>query len=242
MEFTYKAYLDLINLVKSNGYMISDYDKYDNHEKSVILRHDVDMSLEKAKEFSEIENENGVSSTYFILLTSDFYNIFSKKSNELIKQIITDGNSIGLHFDETRYNCSTVSDIENKILEEKNILENYLEIEINSVSMHRPSKLVLDNDIQVEGLINTYAKEFFTDIKYVSDSRMNWRENVEDVIVSNTNNKIQLLTHAFWYNETNIPIKDIFIQHFKKTRRNEYNKFDDNIKLFDDIIKYSEIR
>lgn len=103
MKFTYEAYENMILSLKKNNYEIVDYKNYEGKERIVILRHDVDFSLEKALEMAELENKLNVSAIYFVLLSTDFYNVASKKSIEIIKKIINSGGTIGLHFDEQKY-------------------------------------------------------------------------------------------------------------------------------------------
>lgn len=57
----------MIGLLREKGYSFADYLNYSNFNKAVILRHDVDFSLEKALEMAEIEKKEEVQSTYFIL-------------------------------------------------------------------------------------------------------------------------------------------------------------------------------
>ncbi len=103
MDFTYSGYKDLIQKIRNNDFEIIKYTETGQYEKEVILRHDVDVSLEKALEFAYFEAELNIQSTYYILLSSNLYNIMSKKSTECIKKIYEFGHSIGLHFDETKY-------------------------------------------------------------------------------------------------------------------------------------------
>ena len=58
-------------------------------DRVVILRHDIDYSLDKAVALAELERELGVSSTYFVLLTSEFYNLLSKDNLSKISKIGT---------------------------------------------------------------------------------------------------------------------------------------------------------
>ncbi len=61
--------------------MYYNFDKlYSSGKRYLILRHDVDFSVDRALELAKIENNYGISSTYFFLLHSDFYNIFEKDS------------------------------------------------------------------------------------------------------------------------------------------------------------------
>lgn len=102
MRFTFNAYNELINKLRENEYTIANYHNYKKTEKCAILRHDVDYSMEKALIMAEYEKSIDVKSTYFLLLTSDFYNVLSHKNQKYIHKIIECGHDIGLHFDESR--------------------------------------------------------------------------------------------------------------------------------------------
>lgn len=87
MEFTYSSYENLLRLFRKNGYYFSSYHSYNAYEKPVILRHDIDFDIGKAVILAELENSLGVCSTYFVLLTSSFYNVLASDSVRLIKRI-----------------------------------------------------------------------------------------------------------------------------------------------------------
>lgn len=70
-----------------NEYRIQNYHDPENMGKYVILRHDIDYSLDSALALARVEQKLGVSSTYFVLLTSDFYNPASKGSLEKLRAI-----------------------------------------------------------------------------------------------------------------------------------------------------------
>lgn len=88
MEFTYSAYRNLIKLLHNHGYKICGYTDYDVSEKSAILRHDIDTSVDKAVDMAYVEQDEGVSATYFILISTDFYNINSQKTSEALKKFL----------------------------------------------------------------------------------------------------------------------------------------------------------
>lgn len=148
MEFTFHEYRAILDALKRHDYKFSNYDNWSDNEKSVILRHDVDISLEKAFEMAEFENAYGVFSTYFILITGDFYNAFNKRSRQLIKKIKDLGMEIGLHFDETIYMPDT--DIVAAIKNEIRVMEQMLDIKVKSVSMHIPSQKTLKANYAIE--------------------------------------------------------------------------------------------
>lgn len=190
--------------------------------KVFILRHDIDFSLDKALEIARLEKNLNVKSTYFVLLTSDFYNVFSKKTVNLLNEMIHFGHEIGLHFDEKRYQIEDVKDLEKYIEYESNILGELLGRVVKVVSMHRPSDWVLKGNFRIKSYINAYSKEFLYNYKYLSDSRMHWREDVMAIINSGKYNRLHILTHPFWYASVNGNLQSrikSFIDQAKEDRR-----------------------
>lgn len=241
MEFTYEAYENMIKTIKSSGYKFYLYNEVDDCERFVILRHDVDFDLDKAVELAQLENKLGVNSTYFILVSTNFYNAFSKSSIEKINRIKSLGHKIGLHFDEQRYKIYSIEDIKRFISYESKILSDLLDEPINVVSMHRPSKLVLENDIELNGLINSYSPFFFKKMKYVSDSRMHWRENVMDIITCNEYDRIHILTHSFWYSNNNESIEYKLKSFLNNSVIEKYNYMNENFKNLDEFISKEDL-
>lgn len=240
--FTYEFYIKLINLLKEHNYVFSDYMDCNNSNKTVILRHDIDNSIDKALELAEVEAGQGVKSTYFVLLTSPFYNIFQKNNREKIKKIKSLGHDIGLHFDEENYDDSEMRfGIENLIYNEITAMESALDIKVFSVSMHRPSKKTLESEYEFDRVINSYGKKFFKEYKYLSDSRRRWREDIVNVIKSGEYTKIHLLTHAFWYNSNNISLRESVESFIRKAGYERYDSYKDNFTNLEDIIERDEL-
>ena len=244
MEFTYKDYALLIEKIRAAGYKFADYENYDEFDKSLILRHDVDYNIQKTIKMAEIESQKNISATYFVLLTSDFYNLFSKESESILKKLLKLGHKIGLHFDEKRYNISFDSweeQITDLIKNELHLLSDLIGIDVMAVSMHRPSQQTLNSNLIIgKGIINSYDKEFFKNIKYISDSRMKWKENIIRILESGKYKKIQLLTHPFWYHDEPLEMKKIiedFIYCREEIAAHRYKVFENNITQLSDILK-----
>jgi len=222
MEFTYEGYISFLSLLRKNGYEIyGDYndDECESGKKICVLRHDVDFSLDKAEEMAAIEKDNGISSVYFFMLTGNYYNSFSKRGCEIINNIRQFGHSIGLHFDETVYygeSDLTREEYIELIKREASMLEYTIGSEVKMVSMHEPSQRFLKMNLAIPGMINVYSDIFFQKYKYLSDSRMKWKENIEDVVKSNLYSRIQLLTHPFWYHKNELSRKDILKEFVSK--------------------------
>lgn len=202
MQFTYEYYTAMLKKLHMQGYHFKNYHNWQETDRSVILRHDVDNNLKKAALLSEIEKSTfpeGVQATYFILVSTNFYNIHSLDSRKQLQKIIQNGGIIGLHFDETQYTMANEREMQNRICEEADILSAVSGEKINIVSMHRPSQKFLSAEMDFPGIINSYGETYFKDMKYLSDSRRHWRENAEKIIGDALYPRLHILTHPFWY-------------------------------------------
>lgn len=244
MQFSYSSYINLMQLLQEMGYRIVSYDNFSNYDKCAIIRHDVDFRLQDAVELAKIEKRSNIESTYFLLLTSDFYNVFSLNSKRAIDEIVQCGHDIGLHFDEARYLGKTayLNYIKDKILEEADVLSRAVGMPVTKVSMHRPSKKIIDSNLEVAGMVNTYNHMFFTEFKYFSDSRHLWREPIEDIIKSKQYDKFQILIHPFWYGNKEIGIEEAVQSFINSANIERYQFMNQNISDLQDIVKVDQIR
>lgn len=243
MQFTYSAYKNLIQSLQENGYAISSYKNWKNETYSAILRHDIDNDIEKALCLARIEKELGIKSTYFVLVTSDFYNVFSAKNKKRLNAILDCGHDIGLHFDEVRYSeIRTSVEAKDRILEEARILSNAIEKSVEVVSMHRPSKMMLEADLEIPGMINSYGQTFFNEFKYLSDSRRRWREPIDEIVKAKKYKRLHILTHAIWYNEDEMDIHDTIYAFINSGNLERYKTEQENITDIQNIMAEYEIR
>ena len=83
----YKSLYD--NLKNAKPLMLS------SNTKQILLRHDVDHSIDTALLLSHFEKEKKISSTYFILHTAEYFH--NEKTLDKIKKIIDNGHEVGLH-------------------------------------------------------------------------------------------------------------------------------------------------
>ena len=240
MEFTYDAYSNMIIKLKDKGYSFSGYEESYKFSKCVILRHDIDYSIDKAVELANLEYKLGIKSTYFVLLSSPFYNIISNPIAERLRKISALGHDIGLHFDEMNYDKDYYAKnggVKNVVLNEIRLMEQILKMEIKSVSMHRPSKETLEANYSFGKIVNSYGHEFFKSYKYISDSRKRWRENIDEIIELNKFDKLHILTHAFWYNYVNETIEETISKFIADAIEDRYNMLNDNISDLEEIVK-----
>lgn len=247
MEFTYDAYRSLLYLLRTRGYVFTDYHRYAENARCVILRHDIDQSLKDAVRLAELEAEEDVHSTWFVLLRTDFYNPASAASQQALRRIRSLGHEIGLHFDEMAYSvergtgtCAS-SSVEELICHEAGILADICGCPVTTVSMHRPSKATLEADLRIPGMVNSYGQTFFHDFKYLSDSRRRWREPVEEIIRGGEYDRLHILTHAFWYHDTPRSAAETIADFVRIAPHERYLGMRDNIRDLEAVLREEEI-
>lgn len=203
--FSYEDYKKIIRIIKSTErYM--DYHKALTSDKFILMRHDVEYSVERAYELAKVESSMDFTSTFFFQWTNNSYNILSRKNKDLIKDMHERGHTIGLHF--ALNGMTDMEQIRKQIAKEMEILNSMFEFKIDTFSIHRPSKDVLRENIKLPGIINAYQDEFFTfaenvtentpvSVKYLSDANHIWRYGYPDEKNILENDKVQILTHPF---------------------------------------------
>ena len=203
--FSYEDYKKIIRIIKSTErYM--DYHEALTSEKFILMRHDVEYSVERAYELAKVESSMDFTSTFFFQWTNNSYNILSRKNKDLIKDMHERGHTIGLHF--ALNGMTDMEQIRKQIAKEMDILNSMFEFKIDTFSIHRPSKDALRENIKLPGIINAYQDEFFTfaenvtentpvSVKYLSDANHIWRYGYPDEKNILENDKVQILTHPF---------------------------------------------
>lgn len=236
MEFTYKSYEELLYKITTN-YHVVDYHNYRNVKYPCILRHDIDMWVDQAINIARIEQSVGIKATYFVLLNSGFYNPAFSNVKRSIYELLCAGHEIGLHFDEAQYpDCDDERKIKEYVYYEADLLGREIGQEVRTVSMHRPSLKTLEADYVFDGIINSYSKVFLKDFKYLSDSRMRWREPVEEFATSREERGLHILTHPIWYREQESNLHDILSDFISKATEERAAYICENIRDFRNII------
>src|SRR5690348_2510590 len=101
--FSRAGYRCLIEAFLAADYRPTTFENVRRERRDVIIRHDVDVSLEIAGDIGEIEREMGVQATYFVMISNSFYNIHSYEGRRSLARLRELGHDIGLHFDTTHY-------------------------------------------------------------------------------------------------------------------------------------------
>lgn len=236
-EFSFKHYREIMRSINQKGYKtISFYEECSS--KHVLVRHDVDIDLDSALEIARIERQENVKATYYIWINSPFYNIFERRYSKIINEILSLGHDIGLHFDETAYEIICEEDILKYIEKECFIINSYFGIQIRSISFHRPSKYVLENNLALGKYINTYSNKYFKEYKYISDSNGIWRDGCGcNLFSENKFDRIQLLTHPIWWKQNHMDGNKRLINYVQFKLDKLEGDLNSNIKRYE-IKKY----
>ena len=91
-DCSYLAYRKLLREIRESG-MLCDYADVaaGKKERFLILRHDIEFSVDRAYGLSEIEKEEAVQATYFVQITNNAYNPFSVKNKKMLQKMAGGG-------------------------------------------------------------------------------------------------------------------------------------------------------
>lgn len=173
----------------------------------VALRHDVDLSVERAVEMARLEASLGIRSTYCFLATAPVYDLLTPANRRRLRCIRDAGHDVGLHFDPHHYWAREPepSELRARVDADRAVLERVLDDEVSAVSIHIPPEWALDRDF--EGFESTYAPRYFSEVGYVSDSSQKWRDG--HPFTAGLPDAMQLLVHPGLWHPSDRPVEEI---------------------------------
>jgi hypothetical protein len=172
-DFSLAHYRDLLRAARSGGYRWAGFD-VPPKPGTVILRHDVDLSLSSALVMAELEAKEGAWSTWFLMTRSVFYNLASSEGEQALARLRELGHRVGHH----------------AVWPHIDLDERFDDV----VAWHNPEPEYMWNP--VDGAANVMASPFFDMDNYRSDSNQNWRRGCPHAeLASGAFEWLQLLTH-----------------------------------------------
>lgn len=212
--FTYCLYREILQKLNEAGYVSRHIDGAVYNDKCLYLRHDVDTDILGVLPLAQVEHEENVVSTWYFLLDSPIYNIFSIEVSKIIDRLVSMGHMVGFHVDGERF--KTVSEIR-EVLDKTVAIADCLGIHAFSktFSFHKPNPNFLSQDISIGGgYTNAYQPRYFgysDDIVYVSDSnrREFWKEDRLNVALTENRN-LTMLTHPIWWHNNSLTSDETF--------------------------------
>jgi len=230
-DFTLGNYSFLLKFAMKNYSFVFFEDNIPT--KSIILRHDIDVSIEHAFKMAKIEESLGVCATYFVQLHSRFYNTVDAKNYILIKDLLKMGHKVGLHFDTHFWGVDNERLLEHYLTQDKKMFENIFEINLDAFSFHNNDEFTLRCEREkIAGLINVYSKYFKGQISYCSDSLGYWRyDRLEDILKkSNVNDRIQILIHPCWWHKEVLAPRQRIMKIITENNNDLKKLWDDSLK------------
>lgn len=171
--FDLAHYRELLEAARTGGYRFAFFDR-PPEAGTVILRHDVDLSLDAALRMAELEAGNGVSATYFLMTESVFYNLASREGVAALARLRELGHRVGLHAVYPNAHLDGRFD--------------------PVVAWHNPDPAYMTAPIP--GAVNVMEEGYFDPPTYRSDSNQRWRSGCpHEELRAGGFPWLQLLTH-----------------------------------------------
>jgi hypothetical protein len=166
-------YRELLQAARAGGYRWAFFDA-EPRDGDLLLRHDVDLSLDAALRTAELEAEEGAAATYFLMTESVFYNLSSSEGRAAIKRLRQLGHRVGLH----------------AVWPNARLHERFDPV----VAWHNPDPEYMS--APVAGATNVMQAPWFSPDTYRSDSNQRWRHGCpHEELAAGAFPWLQLLTH-----------------------------------------------
>ena len=227
VEFSQRGYTDLLKRMKAANYaFVRMSDALSTDGKRIILRHDIDFSVEYALEMARLEKSQDIEATYFFMTTSEFYNIFNERNRKALRQIHEMGHEIGLHWD-SRFVPRNGELTDRFFAGQLALLSEIFGHSVTSASQHVPTDtpaIKIDHLVKVEA----YSNEIMQSFEYVSDSSMAWRD-LTPLDLINANVSFQFLAHPIWWMSSGVTQEAKFESFLNQEIRDVTTRIDSNL-------------
>jgi len=172
-DFSLEHYRELLEAARDGGYAWAGFHR-EPRAGDVLLRHDVDLSLDAALKMAQLEHELGVTATYLLMTESGFYNLDSHVGLYAQRQLRQWGHAVGLHAVYPRAELDRRFD--------------------KVIAWHNPEPEYMSQP--VGGAVNVMEEPYFAPDHYRSDSNAQWREGCpHDELATGAFEWLQLLIH-----------------------------------------------
>ena len=206
-DFTDASYGRLVRRALENYTFISFAEWRDAPARTVLWRHDLDFSVHRAAALARIEAEAGARATYFLNLHSAFYNALEADVAARVREILSLGHELGLHFEPAFATNREPIDV---LDAERTLLEDVFGAPVRAFSLHNPVIAGWDADEdEVAGMVNAYGRGLRERFAYCSDSHGVWRHRrLHDVLADASDERLHVLTHPEWWVPEPLPPRE----------------------------------
>jgi len=171
--FDLAHYRELLTAARTGGYRFAFFNR-EPAPGDLLLRHDVDLSLDAALTLAELEANEGAQATYFLMTRSVFYNLASPEGERALGRLRELGHRVGLHAVFPGFELDERFD--------------------PVVAWHNPDPEFMRE--RFDGAVNVMQPGYFDPDHYRSDSNQHWRNGCpHEELASGSIEWLQLLTH-----------------------------------------------
>jgi hypothetical protein len=172
-EFSLGHYRELLRAAEAGGYRFASFER-PPRPGDLLLRHDVDLSLDAALRLAELEADAGARATYFLMTRSVFYNLASAEGERALARLRELGHRVGLH---AVWPDAEHDDRFDAVL-----------------AWHNPEPEYMAEP--VDRFVNVMQPPFFDPERYRSDSNQRWRHGCPHAALASGDFEwLQLLIH-----------------------------------------------
>ena len=208
--YSFRDYTAALRAFRGAGYAVTGFAEFlaDPQPKHLILRHDLDNSLEQALRIARLDADSDCRSTFFVRVHARGYNLLSLPSLKAILEIESMGHAVELHL-EGGFSDVFGGDNDSWADRQRTVFEAAVARELHGFSLHEPARMgnldFADRLLERWGnpvFYHAYESRFMMPtMKYLSDSSGHWREGHFALWVDQVP-QLQVLTHPFWWFET----------------------------------------
>ncbi|MBD0347604.1 MAG: hypothetical protein ICV59_00505 [Thermoleophilia bacterium] len=172
-RFDLEHYGELLEAAKAGGYRFAFFER-EPQAGDLLLRHDVDLSLDATLQMAELEARAGVPATYLLMTRSVFYNLASAEGERALERLRELGHRVGHH----------------AVWPTVDLDERFDPV----VAWHNPDPEYMREP--VEGAVNVMQPPWLSEGRYRSDSNQRWRHGCpHEALASAELEWLQLLVH-----------------------------------------------
>ncbi|MCK0131230.1 hypothetical protein MWU59_06890 [Flavobacteriaceae bacterium F08102] len=228
MDFTVKIYKELLKALQEKEYVFQTFEEFIRNpaEKSIVLRHDVDLLPYNSLRFAEIQAENYIKGVYYFRAVPESWD------EEVILKIKELGHEIGYH-----YECITTckGNMEASIKDFNENLQALRKLApVSTICMHgSPASKYDSKDLWIDhsyrdfGIIaEPYFDVDFKKVFYLTDTGRRWdghKVSVRDRVESGFDLSFHSTKNIIAYLKTNeLPNQIMFTFHPQRWNDNVY--------------------
>jgi hypothetical protein len=176
MDFTLKKYKELLHSLLNEKYAFQTYDDFleNPKDKSIVLRHDVDLLPENSLAFAKIQSALGIKGSYYFRIVPESWD------EKIIKEIAEMGHEVGYHYETMDTSNGNIDDAYQEF--KVNLEKLRALVTVNTICMHGSPRSKFDNkdiwnkysykDLGIIG--EPYYDTNFDEVFYLTDTGRCW--------------------------------------------------------------------